>query len=143
MYWNEIKRISMAGGFVAGLITLAIKMFFGHSLLASAYTSIIVMMGSSIIFLIGLRLIGKVLANFLIQKKLEAMEEEPDNLTKAKQKVEELKQKRQNIQDENKRMFEEQIKVARGDISGSQAGSNQATEESDGQELNDHEEEVA
>ena len=121
MYWNEIKRISMAGGFLAGLLTLAIKMFLGHSLLASAYTSIIVMMGSSIIFLIGLRLIGRVLTNFLLQKKMEAMEEEPDNLTKAKQKVEELKQKRQNIQDENKKMFEEQIKAARGEFSTEQS----------------------
>ena len=51
------------------------------------------MMGSSIIFLIGLRLIGRVLTNFLLQKKMEAMEEEPDNLTKAKQKVEEAQAK--------------------------------------------------
>jgi predicted lipid-binding transport protein (Tim44 family) len=115
MYWNEIKRISMAGGFITGLFTLILKLFLGHSLLVASYTAIIIMMSSSIILLLALRLIGKVLSSFLIQKKLEAESQqapEEDNISKTKAKVEELKQKRMQAKEQSIKDFEEKVNAS-------------------------------
>ena len=75
MYWNEIKRIASAAGFFVGLLTLAVNLIRGHTLLHSAYTAILIMIASSILFLFCLRGIGNILTGFLMQKKMEAEHE--------------------------------------------------------------------
>jgi low affinity Fe/Cu permease len=117
MYWNEIKRISMAGGFISGVLTMAIKLLLGHALLASTYTAIIVIMSTSIILLLSLRMVGRVLAHFLMQKKMEAealnQEEEVDEITRTKAKVQELRDKRQHAEEDTIRKFEERVSASK------------------------------
>ena len=100
MYWNEIKKISSAAGFITGIITLAINLIMGRQLLYSAYAAIIVMLVSAIIFLFTFNAIGRILTTFMEQKKREA-----DEFKKA-QAAEELKK----IQEENERIKEEKLK---------------------------------
>ena len=96
---------------------MAIKLLLGHALLASTYTAIIVIMSTSIILLFGLRMVGQVLAHFLMQKKIEAealnLEEEVDEITRAKAKVQELRNRRQHAEEDTIKKFEEQISASK------------------------------
>ncbi len=103
----------MAGGFIVGLLTLSTKFLLGHNLLSSTYTALIVTMASSLIFLLSLRFVGKVLADFLLEKKLEAdRQNELEHIAKAKEKVGELKQKRIQAEEENKKLYQETLDLA-------------------------------
>lgn len=99
MYWNEIKRIASAAGFIVGLITLSVNLFRGHTLLHSAYTALIMMALSSILFLFSLRSVGNILTSFLLQKKKEAeMEKKLRAKDLAKAKLEELRARREKLE---------------------------------------------
>ena len=72
MYWNEIKKIASAAGFVVGLLTLAINLIKGHDLLHSSYMALIALFTSAIIFLFTFNGIGRILSQYLQEKKKEA-----------------------------------------------------------------------
>ncbi len=96
MYWNEIKRIASAIGFIVGLITLCINLLRGHTLLHSSYTAIITLIITSILVLLSLRGIGNILSNYLLEKKIEAEKHRNQRAKElAKEKLEELKKKRE------------------------------------------------
>lgn len=99
MFWNEIKKIASAAGFAVGILTLAINLFNGNSLLHSSYTAIVIMISASIVFLLCLRGIGNILSSFLLQKKAEA-DKERDKRAKelAREKLEELKERRKKYE---------------------------------------------
>jgi len=110
MYWNEIKKIASAAGFIVGLITLAVNLAKGHDLLHSSYMALITLFVSAIIFLFTFNGIGHILTNYLQQKKKEAEEQRRQEI------IEELKQKeelnRQKIAEHASRIKEAQ-KAAR------------------------------
>ena len=99
MFWNEIKKIASAAGFLVGIFTLAINLINGHTLLHSAYTAILIMFAASIVILFCLRGIGNILTTFLLQKKAEA-DKEKERRAKdlAKEKLEELKARRKKYE---------------------------------------------
>lgn len=99
MFWNEIKKIASAAGFAIGIMTLAINLFNGHTLLHSAYTAIVIMIAASILFLFCLRGIGSILSSFLLQKKMEADKEKEKRAKQlAREKLEELKERRKKYE---------------------------------------------
>lgn len=100
MYWNEIKKISSAAGFITGIITLAINLLKGRQLLYSSYMAILVMLCSAIIFLLALNTVGRILTAFMQQKKKEAAE------LQETQEAEELKK----MHAESERVKEEKVK---------------------------------
>ena len=109
MYWNEIKRIASAAGFIVGLITLGVNLLRGHTLLHSAYTALLMMIASSILFLFCLRGIGNILTTFLLQKKKEADKEKKLRAKElAREKLEELKRRRENIENKTRQRIEDQ-----------------------------------
>jgi len=109
MYWNEIKRIASAAGFIIGLITLGVNLLRGHTLLHSAYTALVMMAISSIIFLFCLKGIGGILTTFLLQKKMEAdMEKKRRAKEMAKEKLEELKARREKLENQTRERIHKQ-----------------------------------
>lgn len=109
MFWNEIKKIASAAGFIVGILTLAINLFNGHTLLHSAYTSIVIMFASSILFLICLRGVGNILSSFLLQKKDEAEKEKEKRAKElAREKLEELKEKRKQYENTTREKIKNQ-----------------------------------
>lgn len=109
MYWNEIKRIASAAGFIVGLITLGVNLLRGHTLLHSAYTALLMMIASSILFLFCLRGIGNILTTFLLQKKKEADKEKKLRAKElAREKLEELKRRRENIENKTRQRIKDQ-----------------------------------
>jgi len=109
MYWNEIKRIASAAGFIVGILTLAVNLFRGHTLLHSTYTALIMMVISSIIFLFCLRGIGNILTTFLMQKKMEADAEKKRRAKEmAKEKLDELKARREQLEGKTRERLQKQ-----------------------------------
>ena len=109
MYWNEIKRIASAAGFIIGLITLGVNLLRGHTLLHSTYTALVMMAVSSIIFLLSLKGIGNILTTFLLQKKMEAdMEKKRRAKDLAKEKLEELKARREKLEGKTRERIQRQ-----------------------------------
>ena len=99
MYWNEIKRIASAAGFLVGLLTLGVNLLRGHTLLHSTYTALLMTAAASILFLFCLRGIGNILTTFLLQKKMEAdMEKKRRAKDLAKEKLEELRARREKLE---------------------------------------------
>ncbi|MCM8529021.1 MAG: hypothetical protein NE327_21035 [Lentisphaeraceae bacterium] len=99
MFWNEIKKIASAAGFIIGIITLGLNLINGHTLLHSAYTAILMMFAASIVILLCLRGIGNILTAFLLQKKAEAdKEKEKRAKDLAREKLEELKARRKKYE---------------------------------------------
>ena len=109
MFWNEIKKISSAAGFLIGLFTLALNLINGRTLLHSAYTAIVIMFAASILFLFCLRGIGNILTTFLLQKKAEADREKEKRAKElAKEKLEELKARRKKYENRSKEKLSNQ-----------------------------------
>lgn len=109
MYWNEIKRIASAAGFIVGLITLGVNLLRGHTLLHSAYTALLIMIAASILFLFCLRGIGNILTTFLLEKKKEADREKKIKAKElAKEKLAELKRRRENIENKTRQRIKDQ-----------------------------------
>ncbi|NQZ60309.1 MAG: hypothetical protein HRT88_22915 [Lentisphaeraceae bacterium] len=94
MYWNEIKKLSSAGGVVCGIIILAINLLRGHGLLHSSFRALLTMFVSAIIFLVALNGIGRILTAYLLEKKREADEEELTRLMELKQQEAEEHEKK-------------------------------------------------
>ena len=94
MYWNEIKKLSSAGGFLCGIIILIIKLARGQSLLHSSYMALITMFISAIIFLFALKGIGRILTAYLMEKKREAEEEELNRILESRKQQEEERQQK-------------------------------------------------
>jgi uncharacterized protein YacL len=108
MYWNEVKKISAAGGFIVSMIMLAVNLLRGYDLLYSTYLSLIVLVVSSVLFLICFHTIGNILSSYLAEKKKEAAKEEKKRKREeAKQKLADLKKKRTSIEDELANKFDE------------------------------------
>ena len=108
MFWNEVKKISAAGGFIVSALILAINLSRGYGLLYSAYMSLIILVVSSIMFLVCFNGIGNILSAYLEQMKKEAeIEERKRKREEAKQKLEELKSKRESIEDQFNEKFEQ------------------------------------
>ncbi|MCM8540520.1 MAG: hypothetical protein NE328_09615 [Lentisphaeraceae bacterium] len=109
MFWNEIKKIASAAGFLIGLFTLAINLMNGRTLLHSAYTAIVIMFAASILFLFCLRGVGNILTTFLLQKKAEADKEKEKRAKElAREKLEELKARRKKYENSTRSKLQEQ-----------------------------------
>lgn len=110
MYWNEIKKIASAAGFIVGALTLVVNLLRGHTLLHSTYTAILVMILSSILFLICLKTLGNILTTFLVQKKMEAEKEKEIRAKQlAKEKLEELRERRATLEREGSSKIKEKF----------------------------------
>ena len=108
MFWNEVKKISAAGGFLVSIILIAVNMARGYGLYYSAYVSLITLVVSSILFLGCFNTIGKILASYLeaVKKEadLEALRRKKED---AKRKLDELKEKRDSLEGQLNQKFEQ------------------------------------
>ncbi|MCM8538092.1 MAG: hypothetical protein NE334_19270 [Lentisphaeraceae bacterium] len=108
MFWNEVKKISAAGGFIVSILLLVLNMSRGYGLYYSAYVSLITLVVSSILFLGCFNTIGKILASYLEAVRKEAeLEAKKRKKEEAKRKIEELKQKRESLEGQLNEKFEQ------------------------------------
>ena len=99
MFWNEVKKISAAGGFIISILVLVLNISRGYGLLYSTYMALIILVISSIIFLFCFNGIGNILTSYLTKMKREAEEEEKKRKREeAQQKLQELQEKRESLE---------------------------------------------
>ena len=99
MFWNEVKKISAAGGFIISILVLTLNISRGHGLLYSTYMALIILVVASIIFLFCFNGIGNILTSYLTKMKKEAEQEERKRKREeAKQKLQELQEKRESLE---------------------------------------------
>ncbi|MCH2205612.1 MAG: hypothetical protein MK132_07065 [Lentisphaerales bacterium] len=108
MFWNEVKKISAAGGFIISIIVLLLNISRGHGLLYSSYMALIILVVSSLLLLLCFNGIGNILTTYLVQMKKEAeAEEKKRKREEAKKRLQELKEKRESLEGQLNEKFDQ------------------------------------